>query len=100
MNLALWFAHTVHSDVSTALFLFNNCRLTCGSLILFESNQFELVARCLDNTKTRKVSEIVVYLHSKSQRFFANVSLNFSNSNCRFMAYAHVAKLLSVIQWG
>ena len=46
-----------------------------------------------------KVLEIVVYLHSHSQRFFANVSLNFSNSNYRCMTFAHVAILLSFMQW-
>ena len=42
------FAHAVHSDVlTTTLVIFNNCRLTYGSLIQFENKQFERIARCL-----------------------------------------------------
>ena len=41
---------------------------------------------------------IVVDLHYQSQHFFANVSLNFSNSNYRCMRFAHVTILLSFIQ--
>ena len=48
---------------------FNNCRLTYESLIQFENEDV------LTNGKTPKVLEIVVYLHSESQRLFANVSL-------------------------
>ena len=54
----------------------------------------------LTNGKTRNVSEIDVNLHSQSQRFFANVSLNFSNSNYRCMVFAHVAILWSLMQRG
>ena len=45
----------------------------------------------------RKVSELGVYLHYQSKRFFANVSLYFNlNKSC--MAFAHVAILLSSMQ--
>ena len=43
-------------------------------------------------------SEIIVLLHSHSQRFFANVSLKFSNINNRRVTSAHDAILLSFIQ--
>ena len=46
----------------------------------------------------QRVSEIVVYQHPKLQHFFANVSLNFFNSNYICMAFAHVAILLSFRQ--
>ena len=48
----------------------------------------------ITNGKTQKVSEIIVLLHSYSQRFFAYVSHKFSNSNKRRMTFAHVAILL------
>ena len=48
--------------------------------------------------KHKKVSEIIVLLHFHSQRFFANVSLKFSNSNNRRMMFAHVAILLSFMR--
>ena len=64
----------------------------------FKNKEFQLVADILANGKTQKVSEIVVYLHSQLQRFFAYVSLNFSNSNYRCMTFAHVAILLSFMQ--
>ena len=48
--------------------------------------------------KTQKVSEIIVLLHSRSQRFFANVSLKFSDSNNRRMMFMHVAILLPFMQ--
>ena len=67
--------------------------------VQFKSKHFELVARCLNQPKNKKkVSEIIVYLDSQLQRFFANVSLNFSNSNNRRMTFAHVAILLSSTQ--
>ena len=50
------------------------------------------------NGKTRTFSEIVVYLHSQLQRFFANVSINFSNSNSMWTTFAHVAILFSLMQ--
>ena len=40
------------------------------------------------------LSEIIVLVHSHSQRFFANVSLKFSNSINRQMTFAHVVILL------
>ena len=48
--------------------------------------------------KTQKFSEIIFLLHSLSQRFFANVSLKFSNINNERVTTAHVAILLSLMQ--
>ena len=48
--------------------------------------------------KTQKFSEIIVLLHSHSQRFFANVCVRFSNINNRRVTSAHVATLLSFMQ--
>ena len=39
-----------------------------------------------------------VIAYSQSQRFFANVSLNFLNNNNRRMMFAHAAILLSFMQ--
>ena len=50
------------------------------------------------NGKTQKFSEIIVLLHSHSQRFFANVSLKFSNINNTRMTSVHVAILASFMQ--
>ena len=47
---------------------------------------------------TQKFSEKIVLLHSHSQRFFANVSLKFSNINNRRVTSAYVATLLSFMQ--
>ena len=47
--------------------------------------------------KTQKFSEIIVLLHYHSQRFFANVSLKFSNINNRLVTSAHVAIRLSFV---
>ena len=47
------------------------------------------------NGKTQFFSEIIVLLHSHSQRFFANVSVKFSNINNRRVTSAHVVTLLS-----
>ena len=88
-----------HSDITLTFVFFNNVRLTTVRLVEFKSIHFELVARCPNQRKkTRKVSEIIVELHSQSQRFFANVSLNFSNSNNKRMTFAHVAIILSSTQ--
>ena len=58
-----------------------------------------MVARCLNKwKKTQKFSEKIVLLHSHSQRFFANVSLKFSNINNRRVTSAYVAMLLSFMQ--
>ena len=46
-----------------------------------------------------KCFEKIVYLHSQSQRFFANVSYNFSNSNYGCMTFARVSSILSFMQW-
>ena len=48
--------------------------------------------------KHKKCSETIVLLHSHSQRFFANVSVKFSNINNRRVTSAHVATLLSFMQ--
>ena len=48
--------------------------------------------------KTQKFLEIIVLLHSHSQRFFANVSLKFSNIKNRRVTSAHVAIFLSSLQ--
>ena len=92
------FAHAVHSDVILTSVFFNNCRLTNVNLIQFENKHLQVVARCLKNGKTQKFSEIIVLLHSHSQRFFANVSLKFSNINYRGVTSPHVAILLSFMQ--
>ena len=42
--------------------------------------------------------EIIILLHSHSQRFFASVSVKFSNINNRRVTSAHVATLLSFMQ--
>ena len=54
--------------------------------------------RVLTNGKTQKFSEIIVLFHSHLQRFFANVSLKFSNINNRRVTSAHAAILLSFMQ--
>ena len=77
---------------------FNNCRLTNVNLIQVENKHYEAVARCLYSGKIQTVLEIIVLLHSHSQRFFANVSLKFSNSNNRRMTFARVRILLYVMQ--
>ena len=60
---------------------------------------FELVARCLNKRKSMySFGNNRRLLHSQSQRFFANVSLIFSNSNNRRVTFAHVAILLSSTQ--
>ena len=48
--------------------------------------------------KTQKFSEIIVLLHSHSQRFFANSILKILNINNRRVTYAHVVILLHFIQ--
>ena len=48
--------------------------------------------------QTQRFSEKIVLLHSHSQRFFANVSLKFSNINNRRVTSAHVVILLSFMQ--
>ena len=48
--------------------------------------------------KTQKFSKKIVLLHSHSQRFFAYVSLKFSNINNRRVTSAYVAILLSFMQ--
>ena len=68
------------------------------NLIQFENKLFTVVARCVKNGKIQKFSEIIVLLHSHSQRFFSNVSLKISNINNRRMTSAHVAILLSFMQ--
>ena len=47
-------------------------------------------------------SEIIVLLHSHSLRFFANVSLKFSNINNGRVTPAHIAKLFVfyATDWG
>ena len=92
------FAHAVHSDVISTKVFFNNCRLTNVNLIQFENKHFKVVARCLYKWKTQQFSEIIVLLHPRSHRFFANVSLKFSNINNRRVTSAHVAILLSFMQ--
>ena len=73
---------------------FNNCRLANVNLIQSENKHFKVLARCLNKWKNTKVSDIIVLLHSNSQRFFANVSLKFSNINNRRVTAVHVAILL------
>ena len=70
------------------------------NLIQFENKYFKVVARCLNKWKNKNFffSEIIVLLHSHSQRFIANVSLKFSNINNRRVTSAHDAILLSFIQ--
>ena len=46
----------------------------------------------------KKFSEIIVLLHYHSQRFFANVSLKFSDINTRLVTSAYVAIFLSFMQ--
>ena len=77
---------------------FNNCHLTNVNLIKFENKHFKVVARCLTKWKTQKVLQIIVLSHYHSQRFFANVSLKFSNSNNRRITFAYVTILLSFMQ--
>ena len=48
--------------------------------------------------QTQRFSEKIVLLHSHLQRFFANVSLKFSNINNRRVTFAHVVILLSFMQ--
>ena len=91
-------AHAVHSNVKPTLVFFNNCRLTNVNMSQFENKHFEMAARCFTNGKTQKSFRNNRFLHSNSQRFFANVSLKFSNSNNRRMTSANVAILLSFMQ--
>ena len=48
--------------------------------------------------KTQFFLEIIVLLHSRSQCFFPNISLKFSNINNRRVTSVHVAILLSFMQ--
>ena len=48
--------------------------------------------------KTQKFSEMIVLLHSQVHRFFARVSLKFSNIKKRRVMSAHVKILLSFMQ--
>ena len=58
-----------------------------------------MVARCLNKWKKHKsFHKKIVLLHSHSQRFFAKVSLKFSNINNRRVTSAFVATLLSFMQ--
>lgn len=41
------FPRAVHADVITTLVLFDNFRLTYGSLIGFDNKQYELVSGCI-----------------------------------------------------
>ena len=53
--------------------------------------------------KTQKFSEKIVLLHSHSQRFFANISLKFSNINNRRVTSAYVARdtfVFYATDWG
>ena len=72
-------------------------RLKHGYLFQFENNQCYQV---LTHRKTLNVLSIIVYLHSKSQRFFVNVSFKFSNNRCRYSVYGNFAILLSLMQRG
>ena len=49
-------------------------------------------------TKNTKSFKVIVYKHSQSLRFFANVSLFFSNSYYRCIVVRYVAILLSSVQ--
>ena len=80
------------------LVFFNNERLAEGSLIRFESKQPEPVDTHKTHGNTQNVSEITVYLHSKSQRFFVDISLNISKRNYRGMAFGLGAILLFPMQ--
>ena len=84
---------------------FNHCRLKTVRLIQFEIKHFEPVARCLTCNQwknTRKISEIIVYLHSQVQRVFFLTSAYdqsyFSNCNNRRISFAHAGILLSFMQ--
>ena len=68
---------------------FNNLRLKRGGLFQFEYNHFYLVAIRPYSWKTLKVLAVIVYLHSQTQRFFVDVSFNFSNDCCRYTAYGN-----------
>ena len=92
------YAHAVHSRKTTTSVLFNNCRLTDGNLIQFYNKQFKLVVGGLDLRENTKTIGNCGFLRSQSQRFFANASLNFSNSNCRCITFDHVAVFLSFMQ--
>ena len=63
-----------------------------------KTNTFRWEPNVITNGKTQKFSEIIVLLHSHLQRFFANVSLKFTNINNRQVTSAHVAILLSFMQ--
>ena len=93
--------YAVHYDEIPTLMFFNNCFLTNVNLIQFENNlktnTLSWQPDVLTNGKTQKVSEIIVLFYSNSQRFFANVSLKFSNSNNRRITFAHIAILLSIM---
>ena len=92
------FAQAVHSDVISTLVFFNNCHLTNVNFIQFETRHLYVVARSFNKWKNTKVFRNNVLLHSHSQRFFANVSLKFSNINNRRVTSAHVGILLSFMQ--
>ena len=72
----------------------DNCRLTTVRFIQFKNKDFELVVRCLNQWKNSKgLGNNSLY--SQSQRFFANVCLNCSNTYTRQMMFGHVAILFS-----
>ena len=48
--------------------------------------------------KTRNVLEITILVHSQAERFFANVSLSFSNCNNKGITLALAAIFLSLMQ--
>ena len=85
-------------EVIMTLVFFRNLRLKCGCLFKFENNQFKLVAIRPYSLKNTKSFGNFVYLHSRSQRFFVDVSFKFSNDHCRCSAYGNFAILLSVMQ--
>ena len=53
------------------------------------------MSKLMENTKVFRNNG---FLHSHSQRFFSNVSLNFSNIDNRQVTSAHVVILLSFMQ--
>ena len=57
--------------------------------------QFENI---LTHGKILKVLAIVVYFHSRSQRFFVDVSFRFLNNLCRYTACGNFAILMSLMQ--
>ena len=96
-NLALIMLFVCFGFIMTFAF-FNNLHLKVGCLFQFENNQFYLVARRPNSSKTLNVLVIGVYLHSQSQRFFVDVSFKFSNNRYRYTAYGSCAILLSLMQ--